>query len=80
MTWSWHCAGYFLLSATTCREQNMEITNFARFGHAVRTMPVVRAALNVIYERATRSKPMNSAASSGLANMMVRSSSWIIRP
>jgi hypothetical protein len=27
-----------------------------------------------------RSKPMYSAASSGLANMIVRSSSWIIRP
>ena len=27
-----------------------------------------------------RSKSMNSAASSGLANMMVRSSSWIMRP
>ena len=29
---------------------------------------------------AVRSKPMYSAASSGLANMIVRSSSWIIRP
>jgi len=30
--------------------------------------------------RATRSKSRNSAASSGLANMIVRSSSWIMRP
>ena len=32
------------------------------------------------YVLAFRSKSMNSAASSGLANMMVRSSSWIMRP
>ena len=32
------------------------------------------------YVVAFRSKSMNSAASSGLANMMVRSSSWIMRP
>ena len=37
-------------------------------------------ALGERYVVAFRSKSMNSAASSGLANMMVRSSSWIMRP
>ena len=32
------------------------------------------------FSNVLRSKPMYSAASSGLANMIVRSSSWIIRP
>ena len=53
--------------------------------HRVSSLPGVsagcRAAVEVRYaDVGVRSKPRYSAASSGLANMIVRSSRWIIRP
>ena len=47
---------------------------------ADRRLAVRRKSSGERYVVAFRSKSMNSAASSGLANMMVRSSSWIMRP
>jgi len=60
----------------------------AERGRAVRTVPGCGPSFGVVflsgsgwgYDTGWRSKPRNSAASSGLANMMVRSSSWTIRP
>jgi hypothetical protein len=59
------------------REQSPHLRSYPRGAGDIQPAP--RGA-SVGYDLAVRSKSRYSAASSGLANMIVLSSRWIIRP